>query len=455
MRLILYSSNKKQMATKKKSRRGWYILVIILLLGTVGGYYKFTKNKDKATKVAVETAQKRTIVERVYSSGKLFPATELEITSNISGTIVELYVKEGDLVKKGQLLAKVDPEALVSVVERAEAAADGAAAQLASVKAQRKQLEVQFKNTEIVYQRNKQLYEDGVISKAEFETAETSYNAAKANLETASENIRAAQFTVQSSKATVREQKNNLSQTKIYAPINGVVSTLYKKQGEQVVGTAQMAGTPILKIANLKTVEVRVDVNERDILNTSIGDSADIELDAYPDRKFAGIVTQIANTATGLNTGVGAVALTSDAVTNFEVRILVLEDSYEDIDTQKDRSPFRSGLSASAQIKTNTAKDILSVPVVAVTTRSEERKGAKKSKEKDTIKEYVFVQVADSVKLRAVTTGLQNDEYIQIKTGLKTGEKVVTAPYDAIAKGLENGSKIKVVEEFELYKEEK
>lgn len=443
------------MATKKKSRRGWYILAIILLLGAAGAYYKSTKNKNKATKVAVETAQKRTIVERVYSSGKLFPATELEITSNISGTIVELYVKEGDLVKKGQLLAKVDPEALVSVVERAEAAADGAAAQLASVKAQRKQLQAQFKNTEIIYQRNKQLYEDGVISKAEYETAEASYSAAQANLETASENIRAAQFTVQSSKATVREQKNNLSQTKIYAPINGVVSTLYKKQGEQVVGTAQMAGTPILKIANLKTVEVRVDVNERDILNTSIGDSADIELDAYPDRKFAGVVTQIANTATGLNTSIGSVALTSDAVTNFEVRILVLEDSYEDIDTQKDRSPFRSGLSASAQIKTNRVENILSVPVVAVTTRSEEREAAKKSKEKETIKEYVFVQIADSVNLRAVTTGLQNDEYIQIKTGLKTGETVVTAPYDAIAKGLENGSKIEVVEEFELYKEEK
>ncbi|MGH1335059.1 MAG: efflux RND transporter periplasmic adaptor subunit [Aureispira sp.] len=443
------------MATQKKSKKGWYILIIIILLAGAAVYYKSTKDNKKATKIAVQAAEKRTIVERVYSSGKLFPATELEITSNISGTIVELYVKEGDLVKKGQLLAKVDPEALVSVVERAEAAADGAAAQLASVRAQRRQLEAQFENTEIIYKRNKKLHADGVISKAEFEAAEASYKASQANLETASENIRAAQFTVQSSKATVREQKNNLSQTKIYAPINGVVSTLYKKQGEQVVGTAQMAGTPILKIANLKTVEVRVDVNERDILNTAIGDSADIELDAYPDRKFAGIVTQIANTATGLNTSIGSVALTSDAVTNFEVRILVLEESYKDIDTQKDRSPFRSGLSASAQIKTNTAENILSVPVVAVTTRTKDLKGAAKSKEKETIKEYVFIQVADSVNLRMVTTGLQNDEYIEIKTGLKAGEIVVTAPYDAIAKELEDGSKVIVVEEFELYEEEK
>lgn len=443
------------MATKKKSRKGWYILLVIILLIAAGAYYKSTKSNNKTTKVAVQAAKKRTIVEKVYSSGKLFPATELEITSVISGTIVELYIKEGDQVKKGQLLAKVDPEALVSVVERAEAAAAGAAAQLASTKAQKKQLEAQFENTELVYNRNKQLYEDGVISKAEFETAEASYKAALANLETASENIRAAQFSVQSSRATVREQKNNLSQTKIYAPINGVVSTLYKKQGEQVVGTAQMAGTPILKIANLKTVEVRVDVNERDILNTAIGDSADIELDAYPDRKFLGIVTQIANTATGLNTGVGSVALTSDAVTNFEVRILVLEDSYKDIDTQADRSPFRSGLSASAQIKTNTAENILSVPVIAVTTRSQEKKGNTKTKEEESLKEYVFIQVADSVTLREVTTGLQNDEYIEIKTGLQAGEQVVMAPYDAIAKNLKDGSKITVVEEFELYKEER
>jgi HlyD family secretion protein len=357
------------------------------------------------------------------------------------------------------LLAEVDPEALVSVVERARAAADGASAQLASVRAQKKQLEAQFENTKIVYERNKQLYNDGVISKAEFETAEASYKSTQANLETAEQNIRAAQFTVQSSKATVREQQNNLSQTKIYAPINGVVSTLYKKQGEQVVGTAQMAGTPILKIANLKTVEVRVDVNERDILNTAIGDSADIELDAYPDRKFKGIVAQIANTATGLNTGLTSTALTSDQVTNFEVRIVVLENSYKDLDTQSDRSPFRSGLSASAQIKTNTAKDILSVPVVAVTTRSDKRKGKDKaarttSTEKQVIKEYVFVQTADSVNLRQVTTGLQNDEYIQIKTGLKAGESVTTAPYDAISKTLEDGSKIEVVEEYELYEEE-
>ena len=313
-------------------------------------------------------------------------------------------------------------------------------------------MEAQFQNTKIIYERNKKLYADGIISKAEFEAAEATYNTSKANIEGAVQNILAAEFTVKSSEATVKEQKKNLSQTRIYAPINGVVSTLYKKQGEQVVGTAQMAGTPILKIANLKTVEVRVDVNERDILATSIGDSADIELDAYPDRKFLGIVTQIANTATGLNALTSQ--LTSDQVTNFEVCILMLSESYEDLDTQSERSPFRAGLSASAEIRTNTAYNILSVPVAAVTAREDKDK-AVNLKEEAELTEYVFVQTADSVQMRAVQTGIQNDNFIEIKTGLKEGEMLVKAPYDAIAKLLEDGSKIEVVKEADLYKMDK
>ena len=440
------------MAAKRKSRKGWYFLFILLVAIAAGSYYKMKNKKDDAEKVAVEAAEKRTIVETVYSSGKLFPATELEITSNISGTIIELYVEEGDLVKKGQLLAKVDPEALVSILERAEAATDGSKAQLEAVRSQKKQLEAQFENTRIIYDRNKKLFEEGVISKAEFEAAEATFNTSKANIEGAVQNILAAEFSVKSAEATVKEQKKNLSQTRIYAPISGVVSTQYKKQGEQVVGTAQMAGTPILKIANLKTVEVRVDVNERDILTTSIGDSAEIELDAYPDRKFAGIVTKIANTATGLSSL--TTQLTSDQVTNFEVAILMLEDSYKDLDTQSERSPFRAGLSASAEIKTNTATNILSVPVAAVTAREDDDDvipTKTKGKEAQKIKEYVFVQAGDSVSMRQVTTGIQNDNFIEIKSGLKAGEILVKAPYDAISKILEDGTKIKVVEEKELY----
>lgn len=439
------------MAAKRKSRKGWYFLLILVVAIAAGSYYRMVNKKDDVEKVAVEAAEKRTIVETVYSSGKLFPATELEITSNISGTIIELYVEEGDLVKKGQLLAKVDPEALVSIVERAEAATDGSKAQLEAVRAQKKQLEAQFENTRIIYERNKQLHDEGVISRAEYEAALATYNTSKANIEGAVQNILAAEFSVKSAEATVKEQKKNLSQTRIYAPISGVVSTLYKKQGEQVVGTAQMAGTPILKLANLKTVEVRVDVNERDILTTSIGDSAEIELDAYPDRKFLGIITKIANTATGLSSL--TTQLTSDQVTNFEVAILMLEDSYKDLDTGSERSPFRAGLSASAEIKTNTATNILSVPVAAVTAREDDDSDLpSKTKETEKVKEYVFVQAGDTVTMRQVTTGIQNDDFIEIKTGLKAGEILVKAPYDAISKTLENGTKIEVVEEKELYK---
>ncbi len=437
---------------KKGSWKGIAIFLTIIIAGSAYGIYKFKNKEEKATKVAVETAAKRDIVQTVYASGKLFPATELEITSNVSGTIINLYVKEGENVKKGQLLAKVDPEALVSIVERAEAATDGARAQLEAVKAQKKQLEAQFENTKIIYERNKQLFNDGIISKAEFEAAEATYNTSKANIEGAIQNILAAEYSVKSSEATVKEQKKNLSQTNIYAPISGVVSTLYKKQGEQVVGTAQMAGTPILKIANLKSVEIRVDVNERDILTTSIGDTADIELDAYPERKFMGIVTQIANTATGLNSVTAQ--LTSDQVTNFEVRILMLPESYPDLDTETDRSPFRAGLSASAEIHTNTKYQILSVPISAVTAREEESEEDAKPNAEKKMYECIFVQSADTVILKKVTSGIQNNDFIEILSGIKVGETVVKAPYDAISKNLENGTKVEVVSEKELYKQD-
>jgi len=437
---------------KKRSYKGIIIIVILIIVGIIIGIRFFGKKKENKTKVVVDQAAKRTIVETVYASGKLFPATELEITSNVSGTLVKLFVKEGDIVKKGQLLVRVDPDALVSIVERAEAASQTAKAQLESVKANKKQLEAQFANTKVIYERNKKLYEEGVISKSEFEAAEATYNTSKANIEAAIQNIRAAEFTVKSSEATVKEQRKNLSQTNIYAPISGVVSSLLKEQGEQVVGTAQMAGTPILKVANLKSVEIRVDVNERDILQTAIGDTADVELDAYPERTFMGVVTQIANTATGLS-GL-TTQLTSDQVTNFEVRILMLSESYTDLDTLTDRSPFRAGLSASAEIKTNTQYQTLSVPVASVTAREEDSEFEKPG-EKAARYECVFVQQGDSVIIRRVNTGIQNDDYIEIHSGLKAGEKVIQAPYDAISKTLEQGTKVKVVKEKELYKKEK
>ena len=255
---------------KKKGLKRFLPFIVIFIVAAVFSYYFVQSKKEIPTDVTIGISQNQNIIETVFASGKLFPATELEITSNVSGTLVSIYVKEGESVEKGDLLAKIDPDALISIVERAEAAAEGAKAQLASVVAQKNQLIAQYDNAKLIYDRNIELLKEGVIAQSEFDISKANFKSAKANLETADKNILAAEFSVKSAQATVREQKKSLSQTSIYAPIDGLVSILYKKQGEQVVGTAQMAGTPIMKIANLNTVEIRVEVNERDILNTSI-----------------------------------------------------------------------------------------------------------------------------------------------------------------------------------------
>jgi HlyD family secretion protein len=373
-------------------------------------------------------------------------------------------VEVGQNVKEGQLLAKIDPEALASIVERAEATSNSARAQLDNIKAQKEQLEVQLRNAKIIMDRNRQLLSDGVISKAEYEVSETNYKSIEANIQAVEKSILSARYNVQSTDATVKEQKKNLSQTYIYAPMSGVVTKINKKKGEQVVGTIQMAGTPIMNIANLNSIEVRVDVNERDILNVSMGDTADIELDAYPGRKFWGLVTRIANTANNLS----AIQLTSDQVTNFEVRVLMSQSSYKDLQISDDKPPFRAGLSASVEVRTNTINNILTVPIASVTAREDEMESKKKEynkkagNEEETtngkeamLKEYVFVQQGDSVVMKEVKTGIQDDEYIQIVSGIKQGEKIVSAPYEAISKKLKSGSKIKAIKEEELYEESK
>lgn len=433
---------------KRKKNKTIYIVGGLIIIAAA---FFFTRNNNKTELISVATAQaaKRTLVETVDATGKIFPAVEVEITSNVSGTLVELLVKEGDYVQAGQLLARVDPEAIASMVERVEAATSTTKAQLQSVKAQKEQLEAQFKNIEATHKRNEQLLKEGVISKADFDASLANYGTALANLKAAEENIIAAQFSVKSSEASVKEQKKSLSQTMIYAPIEGVVAKLYKKRGEQVVGTAQMAGTPILNIANLNAVEVRVDVNERDILSVSLSDTASIELDAYPGRSFEGIVTQIANTASNAST-----SLTSDQVTNFEVRMRVNPASYSDLqDNNQQKSPFRSGMSATTKIRTNTLSNVLSIPVGAVTLRQNIDKTD--STAANTMKEYVFAVQGDSVVMFPVKTGAQDDTYLEIKEGINESQVIVVEPYDAVSKTLNNGTKVKVLTLEELYNKPK
>ena len=441
---------------KRKNTLIWVLLAVVALL--IVAVVISQKNKPKGEKVTTEEVTLRTIKEMVAASGKVFPVTEVKISSDVSGEIVELYVEEGDSVVLGQLLANIDPDAYQSQVERGVAGVNSAKAQVANsrsqienLKAQREQIEAQLVNAREIHERNEKLKKDGVISDADYETSlanlrglEANFRSSEAGIKSAQESARAAEFSVQSAEATLRELRTSLKRTAIYAPTNGIVSMLNVEKGERVVGTIQMAGTEMMRIADLNDMEVRVDVSENDIPRVSIGDIVEIEVDAYLDRIFIGYVTQIANSAS--NSAVAA--LTSDQVTNFEVRIKIDPDSYKDLLTPEKPYPFRPGMSASVEVNTETIEDILSVPIQAVTTREkkEKNKNAKlvnqSSGIQDDLLEVVFACSGDTVRMAEVVTGIQDDTYIQIKSGLEEGEEIVTAPYSAISRKLKEGDTI-------------
>ena len=429
------------------------VLLIVLVIGKKKGWFGGTK----AEEVAVEKVEKRNIVETVSASGKIQPEIEVKISPDVSGEIIGLYVKEGDKVKKGQLLVKIRPDVYESYRDRAAAALNNSKANLSNA-------EARFIQAEQAFKRNTKLHNDKVISDADYEQVKSNYMVSKAEVE-------AARFNVKSAEASVKEAQDNLVKTTIFAPVDGTVSKLNVELGERVVGTSQMSGTEMLRIANLNSMEVNVDVNENDINRLSLGDTATIEVDAFIDKKFKGIVTEIANSAS-------VVGSSADQVTNFTVKIRVLPESYADL-VSKDKSlpsPFRPGLSATVDIQTEKVAGILTIPIQAVTTRDdtsnlnespivksvakkEENKESdtkKKAAEKSTeVFEYVFVVENGKVKMQLVKTGIQDDQYIQIISGLTEGQEVVTAPYLSISKKLKNGTAVKVVKEDELFKEEK
>lgn len=458
----------------KRKKNNTLIILLLIVVGALIGLAMWKSNsKPKGEKVTVEKTEKRTIKEMVAASGKVFPQTEVKISSDVSGEIVELYVEEGDSVVVGQLLAKIDPDAYQSQVERGVAGVNSAKAQLANsksqieqLKAQKENIEAQLINAREIHKRNEKLKADGVVSAADFDASLSSMRALEANLRSADANIKAAQesakaaaFSVQSSEATLKELRTSLRRTTIYSPTNGIISKLNVEQGERVVGTIQMTGTEMMRIANLNAMEVRVDVSENDIPRVTFGDRVEIEVDAYLNRKFIGNVTQIANSATGTGT---TQALTSDQVTNFEVRISIDPSSYKDLVNPKKPYPFRPGMSASVEINTEVVEDALSVPIQAVTTRESEeakkRKRLSQNKDKeddndaDDLKEVVFVATAaDTVKMVEVSSGIQDDTYIQILTGLNEGDEIVIGPYSAVSRKLKEGAKVRKVDEDELY----
>jgi len=419
------------------------ILIILLIIGKNAGWF----GAEYSYKVAAEYPAHRSITQMVTANGKVQPETEVKISPEVSGELIEIKVEEGDRVQKGDLLVRIKPDTYISMKKRAEASLNSAKAQYANSRAMLAQTEAKFKKAKQDYVRNKKLWEEKTISESEYESALSAYEMAKAELEAAKQSVRSANYSVESAKATVDEAKENLLKTRIYAPMSGIVSRLNVEVGETVVGTNQMAGTELLRIADLERMEVKVEVNENDIIKVSLHDTALVEIDAFLGRNFKGEVSEIAHSANIEGTA-------TDQVTSFEVKIHLLKNSYTDLITENSPYPFRPGLSATVDIQTENKQDILTVPIQSVTTRNLNPDHSE-SNPGDDLKEVVFVVRGDSVNVQPVQTGIQDNQFIEIMEGLDTASRVVTAPYNAISRSLKEGEKIEVVDKQKLFKNEK
>jgi len=441
------------------------VVAIIVIVAVVKG------KRDEGIKIATEKVMKRTIIQTVSSNGKIQPEKDIKISPYISGEVVELYVKEGEQVKKGDLLAKIDPEIYISQFDQSEAALNTQKANLANSKARLAQMKAQFENAKLTFDRQDKLFKQNVISKADFDHAKSSFQVAQAQVTAAEEDINASEFMVKSSEAGLKRSKEDLTRTAIFSPNDGTVSKLGVLKGERVTGASQFSsGTEIMRIANLNEMEAQVLVNENDIVRVSMGDTALIEVDAYLNRKFKGVVTEIATSAN--TTGVSV-----DQVTNFNVKIHMLKESYHDLMEGKnpDFSPFRPGMSCTVEIQTETADNVLTVPIQAVTTRiakdtldkiKEQAKSKKTDeddhvetvttqKKNDKIQECVFLLSDGTAKKADVKTGIQDNTYIEILSGLKDGAEIITAPYTVVSKTLKDGDKVKKVDKKDLFSKEK
>lgn len=430
-------------------------LVVIYIAGKAAGVW----GKPPKTQVATEKAETRTINETVSASGKIKAHVEVKISPEVSGEIVDLPIKEGDVVKKGQLLCRIRPDILQSGYDRTVAAYNTQKASVGNSSEMLKQAQATYNNQESIYKRDKILFDNKVLTAAEFDAAKASYEGAKASLEAAKQNVIGAKFGLEQSAASVKEANDNLAKTAIYSPVDGVISKLAVEKGERVLGTQQFAGTEIMTISDLNQLDVNVDVNENDINRIKLGDSSKIEVDAFQEKRFLGTVIEIGSAA-------NVVGTTADQVTNFTVKVRIDPKSYVNLlnKTATNPSPFRPGLTATVDIQTNQAK-ALSVPIQAVTTRgadtqtptsdnsdkSDSNKNQAKAKIVAPSKEFVFVYSAGKVKQVTVTTGIQNDSYIQILSGLKGGEEVVSAPYTAISKTLADKMEVEKVDKSKLF----
>ncbi|WP_452226652.1 efflux RND transporter periplasmic adaptor subunit [Lacinutrix cladophorae] len=410
------------------------IVVIALLALLIGGKKAGWFGKQGNFK-EVETRKiaKIDIVETVSATGKIQPEIEVKLSSEVSGEVIDLPIVEGQQVKKGDLLVRVNPDIYQSSLNRSQAA-------LQNVRSGLNQAEASLKEAKANYDRNQKLFDKGIISKADWDKVISSYEIAQAGKQS-------AYFNVQSSAATVNEARDNLNRTNIYAPMSGTISKLDVELGERVVGTQQMAGTEIMRVANLTNMEVEVDVNENDIVKVNIGDSTIVEVDAYLKKQFKGLVTEIANSADGV--------LTADQVTNFKVKVRILEESYKDLLKGRDEnySPFRPGMTATVDIITNKREKVVGVPISAIvikTDTSSTKKGASKNaieSESEEKFECVFIKDGDKAKLRVVKTGVQDNSNIEILEGLLEDEEIITGPYNTVTKSLKNGDAVEIKKE--------
>ncbi|MCB0515990.1 MAG: efflux RND transporter periplasmic adaptor subunit [Chitinophagales bacterium] len=438
------------MASKSSNRLIVILLIIaaLLIVGVIVAKKMGFINTTKPTKVSTEATSRRTIIELVSGSGKIQPEVEVKISPDVSGEIVELLVEEGDSVKKGQRLARIKPDMYNSLVEQAEAAVNSAKANAANAQARIKQLEVQRDQQQRDLERNRQLNREGLLSQVELQNSETLYQSTLMEIDAAKESTKAANFNINSAQANLKEANNNLGKTTLYAPMSGIISRLNVKEGERVVGTSQFEGTEMLRIADYANMEVRVDVSENDIIKVSEGDTAMVEVDAYLDKKFVGIVTQISNT----NNSTASLAASTDQLTNYTVKIRLLKSSYADLLQNGKSFPFRPEMSASADIQTLTLRNIITVPIESVTLKVAE--DSLQSAQNMAKQEIVFVESNGIVLEQNVVSGIQDDNYIEIKKGLEEGKMVVTAPYRAITKFLKDSTAVEVVSKEELFKEE-
>jgi HlyD family secretion protein len=444
----------------------WILVGLVAVIALLVGLKKAgVIGKEEGIEVTTEKVQLRTITESVNASGKVYPEIEVKVSPDISGEIVNLYVEEGDKVTKGQILAKIYADIYSSQRDQVTASVNQVKAQYENVKAALSGMKTSYENTKASYERYKKLFADKIVSRAEFEQTEQAYRSAESAYNSAKETIKSGEAQIQGANAQLARAEKDLARTIITCPMDGIVSLMNVKKGERVVGTAQMTGTEMLRVADMKSIEVRVDVGENDITKVKLGDTALVEVDAYNNRKFKGVVYKIANPITSATSGAASTA----EVANYKVHIRLLPEGYTDLVKDNNIFPFRPGMTASADIQTKSKVNVVTVPLNSVTTRDKEGQGketkvsttvaddksAAKTQGNEELTEVVFVLQKDhKVKMVKVKTDIQDLNFIEI-AGLKVGEEVITGPYSTVSKTLKEGSLVTVVSKEKLFEEKK